>query len=168
MGLTRNTSEGVGADPGPRHLPSAANGSTPLVRPLRSHASDHSAGTPLASIGSRLISRVQIQRVGDALSYGRPLSLLTPNQRSSGAARRGLGAGAAVCLLLSLRNVLAPFDATHQPLELLRWLGAKIGVVHTAKLFSDGKQGLGPQADNFVLRVVPRHGHCGSAHLGTH
>src|SRR5215471_16633781 len=45
---------------------------------------------------------VQILRVGDALSCGRPLSRLTANQRrSSGAARRGLGAGAAAPTLVS-------------------------------------------------------------------
>jgi hypothetical protein len=38
-----------------------------------------------------------------------------------------------------LRNVLAAFDPSHQSLELLRRLGAQIGVVHSAQLLGDGK-----------------------------
>src|SRR2546430_4819811 len=67
-----------------------------------------------------------------------------------------------------LRNVLAPFDPSHQPLELVRRLGAKIGVVHSTKLFGNGEQGLGPQADNVFLCVLLGHGHVGSTSLGTH
>src|SRR5262249_10190738 len=65
--------------------------------------------------------------------------------------------------LMASRNVLAPFDPSHQPLELFRRLGAKIGVVHSTKLFGNGKQGLVSQADNLFLCVLLGHGHVGSA-----
>jgi tRNA A-37 threonylcarbamoyl transferase component Bud32 len=38
-----------------------------------------------------------------------------------------------------LRNVLAAFDPSHQSFELLRRLGAQIGVVHSAQLLGDGE-----------------------------
>src|SRR5262249_3702872 len=38
-----------------------------------------------------------------------------------------------------LGNVLAPLDPSHQSFELLRRLGAEIGVVHAGQLLGDGK-----------------------------
>src|SRR5262245_34231730 len=78
------------------------------------------------------------------------------------------GAPAPRAYLGGLRNVLAPFDPSHQPLELVRSLGAEIGVVHSTKLFGNGKQGLGSQADNLFLCVLLGDGHVGSTFLGTH
>src|SRR5262245_8233311 len=43
------------------------------------------------------------------------------------------------CGSARLGNVLAPLDPSHQPFELLRRLGAEIGVVHSAQLLGDGK-----------------------------
>src|SRR5262249_22501456 len=62
-----------------------------------------------------------------------------------------------------LGNVLAPLDPSHQSFELLRGLGAEIGVVHSAQLLGDGKYGLGPQANNVVFGVVV----VGQRHLGS-
>jgi hypothetical protein len=41
---------------------------------------------------------------------------------------------------------------------------SEIGVVHSAELLGDGKQGLGPQANNVVFCVVVGQRHLGSAY----
>jgi hypothetical protein len=44
---------------------------------------------------------------------------------------------------------------------------SEIGVVHSAELLGDGKQSLGPQANNVVFCVVVGQRHLGSAYLRT-
>src|SRR5262249_13406660 len=74
--------------------------------------------------------------------------------------RRGLGSLQRPARA-ALRNVLAPFDPSHQLLELFRRLGAKISVVHSTQLFGNVTQGHGTQADNLLPGVLFGHGHVG-------
>ncbi len=70
---------------------------------------------------------------------------------------------------LGLFQVLASFDPVHQPFELIRWFGAKIGVVHAAQFLGDCEQRLGTQANDVVtIFFVVGQRHSASAYLRTH
>src|SRR5262249_17373984 len=62
--------------------------------------------------------------------------------------------------------LISPLDQAHEPLQPIRRLGAQIRVIHAAQLLGDGKQRLGAQADDVVVRlfVLVRHGHRGLAY----